>query len=250
MKDCLNDETLQTWLDGELSTDAAAEVESHMVTCETCAENVRSAGNALSLVDSGWNAELPAAIPASLRTRVGEAAVSRSWLPAARAWGIAAAMALLALGVTASLSRRATVTPAPPDDAPSQPVRIQRRTLAAETETARHLEQTQILLRSFRNTEPESFVDLAYDIERSRELLSRNRLLRRRAALKEDAKAERMLVHVEPILLDIANLSDPPISDDIHSLKKRIHDQSFIAELQLYASRVGACSKATRTPCL
>jgi hypothetical protein len=237
MKDCLNDETLQTWLDGELAPDAANDVETHVANCESCAANVQAARHALSLVDSGWNAELPSSVPAiTPRTPI-----LRSGFGGVRIWGVAAAVVVLALGVTIVLRNRPVATPE---------VRVPRRNASVDVETSRHLEQTQNVLRSIRNAESKNLDDLVYDIELSKELLSHNRLLRRRAVQKEDSQAERMLSHVEPILLDIANLSEPPFPDDIDTLKKRIHDQSFITELQLYASRAAACSKSLRTPCL
>ena len=115
------------------------------------------------------------------------------------------------------------------------PKRERRR--IAVSETTKHLEQTQQLLRSIRNAEEET-ADWVYDLQVSRELLNRNRLLRRQAERREDASAERILVHVEPILLDLANLAEEPARDQIDSLKAMIREQSIIAELQLYAARV------------
>ena len=98
------------------------------------------------------------------------------------------------------------------------------------------MEQTQQLLRSIRNTELET-VDWAYDLQLSRELLNRNRLLRRRAERREDAAAERVLVHLEPILIDIANLSEQPIPDEIDAIKTMIRNQNILTELRLYTAR-------------
>jgi hypothetical protein len=281
MINCLSDETLQAWMDGELSPQAAAAARSHVTQCAWCAANAKAASQALSLADDAWEAGIPQSIPsARLRARVDEAsAVSRRLgLPGGLLKiphpALAAAVVILAIGFTMVLRNRSHETPpetpqetAPlirediprPEmpalvapDPPSSPHRVRpsvppteriaerlprpERRRAVASETTRHLEQTQQLLRSIRNAEGET-VDWVYDVQISRELLNRNRLLRRRAAQREDAFAERMLVQVEPILLDIANLAEQPEPDEIDSLKTMIREQSIITELQLYAAR-------------
>jgi hypothetical protein len=99
---------------------------------------------------------------------------------------------------------------------------------------------TQLLLRSFRNTPSEegaADIDLAYEKRLSRELLSKNRLLRRSAENKEDSRAEELLNHIEPLLLDIANLPDKPTQDEVRSVKELIREQKIIATLQIYSAR-------------
>ncbi len=129
-------------------------------------------------------------------------------------------------------------SPAPP--APDDAAGSARRATWLESQTSRHLEQAQLLLRSIRNTQAVSASELHYERALARELLSRNRLLRRRAEQKEDAAAEDVLVQVEPLLLDIANLPDHAASEDIASLQSLIRAQGIIAELRLYASMNGA----------
>ncbi|HEV2664942.1 MAG TPA: hypothetical protein VG324_08525, partial [Blastocatellia bacterium] len=107
-------------------------------------------------------------------------------------------------------------------------------------ETSEHLMRTQLLLRSFRNTPIEkgaAAFDLAYEKRLSRELLSKNRLLRRTAENKEDSRAEELLSHIEPLLLDIANLSDTPSQDEVRSVKELIREQKIIATLQIYSAK-------------
>jgi anti-sigma factor RsiW len=109
-------------------------------------------------------------------------------------------------------------------------------------ETSEHLMRTQLLLRSFRNTPFEqgaAAFDLAYEKRLSRELLSKNRLLRRTAENKEDSRAEELLSHIEPLLLDIANLPDKPSQDEVRSVKELIREQKIIATLQIYSSKAG-----------
>lgn len=108
-----------------------------------------------------------------------------------------------------------------------------------EAETNRHLDQTQLLLRAFRNADDEAVTDLAYERELSRELLTRNRLLRRSAEPKADARAEELLNDIEPLLLDIANLPERVAPDEVRSLKELIREQQVIPALQLYAGKRG-----------
>ena len=135
--------------------------------------------------------------------------------------------------VTLNKAARSAPRPQPPSARQVQT----RRTAALESETARHLEQMQLLLRSIRNAEVETVSDFAYERELSHELLSRNRMLRRRAERKEGREAEELLNHLEPILLDIANLPDEPAPDDMRSIRELIRDQQIIGDLQVYAGR-------------
>jgi anti-sigma factor RsiW len=121
---------------------------------------------------------------------------------------------------------------------PSAPKPVRQASLW-EVETGRHLEQTQLLLRAFRNANDEAAADLSYERELSRELLTRNRLLRRSAEPKADARAEELLNDIEPLLLDIANLPERVALADVRSLKELIREQQVIPALQLYAGKRG-----------
>jgi hypothetical protein len=101
---------------------------------------------------------------------------------------------------------------------------------------SRHVEQAQVLLRSFRTSraggEP-SASDIAYEKRRSRELLYRNIVLRREAESRGNVAAESLLNNLEPILIDIAHLSDKPAQDDVRSITDRIKKKNIVAMLQV-----------------
>jgi hypothetical protein len=257
MTGCLNESTLQAWLDGELSPEASAAARSHLAACAVCAAQARAAENALALVDAAWQAELPRVVPAArLGARVEEGLTAPParvparvndrlwwWDTAFAHWRIGAATAVLAIAVAGGVAIPPPqhVSPASPQAA-ARSVLKQRtaRPASLESETSRHLEQTQLLLRSVRNAETGSVADLAYERELSRELLSRNRLLRRSAERRgaernDERRAEALLSEIEPLLLDIANLPEQPAPEDMRSLKELIRGQQIIAELQLYA---------------
>lgn len=139
---------------------------------------------------------------------------------------------------------------APPSEAvaaaPFDAARFEREPLpapppAAEPDTtARHVEQAQLLLRSFRNARLEEAEgggagaeDLAYERTRSRKLLYRNIVLRREAANKGDAPVARVLDRLEPILIDIANLPDRPRDEDVLPIKERMRKKNIVALLQV-----------------
>lgn len=105
-----------------------------------------------------------------------------------------------------------------------------------DAETARHIEQAQLLLRSFRNTSDTADLDADYEKRRSRALLSQNALLRRGAQAKGNMPVEDLLGSVEPFLLDIANLPDKPTVADVRSIKDRMQKKEIIATLQIYSA--------------
>lgn len=100
---------------------------------------------------------------------------------------------------------------------------------------SRHAEQAQQLLRAFRNADAGAGADLAYERARSQELLYQNILLRREAASHGDIAVESVLGSLEPILLDIANLSDKPAGEDVRSINERMKKKDIVARLQIAA---------------
>jgi hypothetical protein len=109
------------------------------------------------------------------------------------------------------------------------------------SKTTRHVEQAQLLLRSFRNSrlarDKRGASDLAYDRQRSQKLLYRNIVLRREAASKGDLPVEKVLSSLEPILIDIANLPDRPARDDVRVIRERMQRKNIVAMLQISAAR-------------
>jgi hypothetical protein len=111
---------------------------------------------------------------------------------------------------------------------------------AGESKTARHVEQAQLLLRSFRNVRPaeagrRASSDLAYEKQRSKKLLYENIVLRREAASRGNLPVESLLDSLEPILIDIANLPDKPAPADIREINERMRRKNLVAMLQISA---------------
>lgn len=108
------------------------------------------------------------------------------------------------------------------------------------TDTTRHFEQAQLLLRSFRNADANEALD--YEKRQSRSLLYQNILLRRDAEAKGNLPAEEVLGALEPLLLDIANLPAKPSRDDVQNIKERIARQEMIAVLHTHAMQSASFS--------
>jgi hypothetical protein len=106
----------------------------------------------------------------------------------------------------------------------------------AEKEVARHVEQTQMLLRSIKNARaPESgSVDVAYEKSLSRKLLAQNATLRLEADVNDDKETRKVLDTIEPFLLDIANLRENPSRDEVRSIRERVRKNEIVAALQVY----------------
>lgn len=107
----------------------------------------------------------------------------------------------------------------------------------ADASGARHVEQAQLLLRSFRNSPVSERRAAAYDLphekRRSQKLVYRNIVLRREAASAGNKPFEAMLSSLEPILIDIANLPDRPAREDVRSIKERMQKKNLLALLQV-----------------
>jgi hypothetical protein len=112
------------------------------------------------------------------------------------------------------------------------------RDVMGESKTARHVEQAQLLLRSFRNARvadagSRASSDLAYDKRQSKKLLYQNIVLRREAASRGNLPVESLLDSLEPILIDIANLPDKPAPEDVRTINERMRRKNLVAMLQI-----------------
>jgi hypothetical protein len=95
MRNCIDEGTLQSWFDGELDTNAAANVTTHLNTCVRCAEVARTLEAENSILAQALTAEFSAVVPTErLRQRVDAAvaglqganpqAARRSWMSGVR----------------------------------------------------------------------------------------------------------------------------------------------------------------------
>jgi anti-sigma factor RsiW len=109
-----------------------------------------------------------------------------------------------------------------------------------EQDTARHIEQTETLLRSIRNviiSDTDEEIDVTYDKALSRRLLNENVVLRRDAEMKAKFPTKTLLADLEPFLIDIANLPDRARPEDVRVIKERVQKTEIVAALLDYQDR-------------
>ncbi len=125
---------------------------------------------------------------------------------------------------------------APEPAAPVGVVTSARQPDPEEKEFARHVEQTQMLLRSFKNAAPAEGGpgDLTYEKLLSHKLLEENAALRVGAEVAGDKQTRQVLDAIEPFLLDIKNLRERPSREEVRSIRERMKKNDIIAALQVY----------------
>jgi hypothetical protein len=109
-----------------------------------------------------------------------------------------------------------------------------------DQDTAKHIEQTENLLRSIRNvsvSDSDDEVDVSYDKALSRRLLIENVVLRRDAEMKAKFPTKALLADLEPLLIDIANLPDRAKPEDVRAIKERVQKTEIVAALVDYQER-------------
>ncbi|HEV2882796.1 MAG TPA: zf-HC2 domain-containing protein [Pyrinomonadaceae bacterium] len=74
METCLDEGTLQAYLDGELSPDASNDIATHLAACAACAAAARAAEEELAFFSTAFAPALPSSVPTEkLRARLDEA---------------------------------------------------------------------------------------------------------------------------------------------------------------------------------
>lgn len=107
--------------------------------------------------------------------------------------------------------------------------------------TVSHFEQSELLLRAFRNLRANGAgrtPEIAYERRRAQQLLYRNIMLRREADSEGDVQVATLLGSLEPILLDIANLRDKPRNSEVQMIKERVERSSLVPLLQVNSMAV------------
>jgi len=109
-----------------------------------------------------------------------------------------------------------------------------------DQDTAKHIEQSQNLLRSIRNfpvSDGDEEIDVTYDKALSRRLLNENVVLRRDAEMKAKFPTKTLLADLEPFLIDIANLPDRARPEEVRVIKERVQRTEIVAALLDYQDR-------------
>jgi anti-sigma factor (TIGR02949 family) len=267
-------EHLEEYLDGELAHTDREQVAAHLIACGDCAEEFDSLSSEQELFaryDRGVE------VPPFLWTRIAArmSARPRRWFDLVPVGVGAIAVVLLAIviGNTDNTDKKtdqrqdqsaAQVSPPPKSEEPEvvvlkpKPRRVVRPTVKRvtpesdvwstdlvsldieERDTARHIEQTEMLLRSIRNfpvPDTDEDIDVSYDKALSRRLLNENIVLRREAEMKAKFPTKTLLADLEPLLIDIANLPDRARPEDVRVIKERVQKTEIVAALMDFQDR-------------
>ena len=270
-------ELLEEYVDGELASQDRELADAHLIACNDCSAKFATLTAEQNLF-ARYDREIE--VPPFLWTRVAAHTVSerktpkRSWLASA----IAASLIAMTFGLVYWLSKPKTPeptvasTPSParnPDpvrkSVESAPPKIKKSRprlkpvvvkpasnepdvlstdLAYldmdEQDTAKHIEQSKILLRSIKNvqiSDTDYEIDVTYDKALSRRLLNENVVLRRDSEMKAKFPTKTLLADLEPFLIDIANLPDRARPEDVRVIKERVQKTEIVAALLDYQDR-------------
>lgn len=261
---------LEEYLDGELRAEDQEQVSEHLMTCASCAEAFAALTAEQELFTRyDREIEVSPAVWAGIEERVVPATeTSYGW------WMKIAAAVILAIGLGSvfffSSNEENVITSIEPQptfvrltiaktEQKTQITRNKKRIIPIpvrdnpgvlsselayvdldEQDTFHHLEQTQNLLRSFRNatvSDGDEEIDVTYDKALSQRLLNENVVLRRDAEMKAKFPTKTLLADLEPLLIDIANLPDHARPEEVRAIKERVDKTEIVAALIEYRDR-------------
>jgi hypothetical protein len=269
-------ELLEEYLDGELAPHDREEVDAHLFACIECSESF-AALTAEQDLFARYDREIEVPPFLWTRIAAHTNTAKRTWLGSlfgktAIAGAIAVLLIALAVGLVYKSSKPKAPAPAvasTPSITPSpDPVRKAVESVAQkrrkkvrppiihtpidqsdvlssdlsyldmdEQDTALHIEQSKILLRSIKNvqiSDTDEEIDVTYDKALSRRLLNENVVLRRDAEMKAKYPTKTLLADLEPFLIDIANLPDRARPQDVREIKERVQKTEIVAALLDY----------------
>ena len=273
-------ELLEEYLDGELASHDREQVDGHLFACIECSENFAALSAEQELFARyDREIEVPPFLwtRVAAHTVSERRAPKRSWLAPSLTGALALLLIAIAIGVAYLRSRpkapdpqvaTTTSTPQTPDpvfksdQSAVKKIRKSRPRVKPvitqttdqsdvlssdlayldmdEQDTAKHIEQSKMLLRSIKNVQipdTDDDIDVTYDKALSRRLLNENVVLRRDAEMKAKFPTKTLLADLEPFLIDIANLPDRARPEDVRVIKERVQKTEIVAALLDYQDR-------------
>ena len=243
MKSCRRcREQMPEALYGELHSDARAEFDAHVAACPKCAAELADLQEAQKVLDlrtrpqppdAFWNRVWP-----DLLGRLNEAGGSRRlrflrWSPGRWAWNLAAAAALIAVGVFVD---RYFFSPSTPHvESPAGQVGTEAPSLDERVD--RYLERSKLVLWSVNNLKvpgsPAEPVDLDLERELSRSLIRETRALRRGLEASREDELLELMSQLEVILLQIANMHDTEMPFGIELARTGIENGALLFQINI-----------------
>ena len=273
-------ELLEEYLDGELAPQERQQVDAHLTACVDCSEELAALTAEQELFARyDREIEVPPFLwtRVAVHTVSEPRAPKRRWFVPSFAAALALLLITIAIGIAYLRSRdkapKPVVASIPSTTPTPNPVprsvqsafpkikklrpRVKPVTTQAtdqsdvlssdlayldmdEQDTALHIEQSKILLRSIKNvqiSDTDDEIDVTYDKALSRRLLNENVVLRRDAEMKAKFPTKTLLADLEPFLIDIANLPDRARPEDVRVIKERVQKTEIVAALLDYQDR-------------
>jgi len=270
-------ELLEEYLDGELASHDREQVDGHLFACIECSESFATLTAEQEIFARyDREIEVPPFLwtRVAAHTVSERRAPKRSWLAPSLTGALALLLIAIAIGVAYLHSRpkapdpqvaTTTSTPQTPDpvfksdQSAVKKIRKSRPRVKPvitqttdqsdvlssdlayldmdEQDTAKHIEQSKMLLRSIKNVQipdTDDDIDVTYDKALSRRLLNENVVLRRDAEMKAKFPTKTLLADLEPFLIDIANLPDRARPEDVRVIKERVQKTEIVAALLDY----------------
>jgi len=270
-------ELLEEYLDGELASHDREQVDGHLFACIECSENFAALTAEQEIFARyDREIEVPPFLwtRVAAHTVSERRAPKRSWLAPSLTGALALLLIAIAIGVAYLRSRpkapdlqvatttSTSQTPDPvfkSDQSAVKKIRKSRPRVKPvitqttdqsdvlssdlayldmdEQDTAKHIEQSKMLLRSIKNVQipdTDDEIDVTYDKALSRRLLNENVVLRRDAEMKAKFPTKTLLADLEPFLIDIANLPDRARPEDVRVIKERVQKTEIVAALLDY----------------
>src|SRR5437879_5150515 len=227
---------------GELLSDERKSFDEHLSSCTDCSTLYRSLEETLSIMGTRTRPDPDEAFWQSywsrLEPKLGATPVHflkrLSVVPPAWAYGIAAVL-LLAFGVylgktffrpADSVREVATVTPQEHD------------TLNAQT--LAYLERSKNLLLGVVNSDDENLSDLDRRQEASRQLIQQAYFLKAALNKPDEQHLRQLIVDLEVILLELANLDVAPGTPAVELVRKGVNQRSILLKINLEEMRAAA----------
>jgi len=221
-------------------------VETHLAECDRCRAHFEALMRVLGEVTA---ASGPVPEP-------GETFEARMWgriephlAPRRGAWWLwlsprrlALAGAVASLVVAAFVAGRAWRTPSVPAPPAQVVASAADRALVRErillVAVGDHLDRSQMALIEISNAEPDGPVDIGWEQERVRDLVSSNRLLRQTVEVAGDAGLASVLDDLERVLLDIAHGPSELDAGDFSRIRERIESQGLLFKVRVAGAAV------------
>jgi hypothetical protein len=232
-RECITEQLLDRQ---DLQNDA--EIQRELLVCNECLDfysESREMVEALSSVHFEISEYQWDAMADRLRVKLAEDYASRhhsAW----RSWfriyvpAMVAAAAILLIGVGVSRLARPPIANTLHVASTAQPTTVIMGNPALDPVTVEYLQQSELLLRSVMNLQPDS----PEDVEEAKQVATRQlvALDQRKQAASGFQPVVKVMDKYETILRDIRNLNQHSVADDIADLKNRIEKNGLIADMK------------------